>query len=151
MRTVLLEKRSRIERYCTLCMNSLCEHVRPIIQNNCFSYGFHWFYKHFAEISAPKLILWGTKAWKPYKNNTSGCKVDRKAYKTNASEDYPTKNDFSGEHFLLDFIDPGAVLLMYWIIFSCGAKSFAHRTLLYFLQKRKVYQQCVFLSKSVRA
>jgi len=39
--------------------------------------------------------------------------VDRKAYKTNASEDYPTKNDFSGEHLLLDFIDPGAVLLMY--------------------------------------
>ena len=72
---------------------------------------------------------------KPYKNNTFGCKVRQKAYKTNALENYQIKNDFSSKHFLLFFVEPDAVLLMHLIICSVGVKSFAHRTLLYFLDK----------------
>ena len=42
---------------------------------------------------------------------------------------------FSSKHFLLVFIGPDAALLMHLIICSVGVKSFAHRTLLYFLDK----------------
>ena len=74
-------------------------------------------------------------ARKPYKNNTFGCKVRQKANKTNALENDQIKHDFSSKHFLLVFVEPDAVLLMHLINCSVGVKSFAHRTLLYIIDK----------------
>ena len=88
---------------------------------------------------------------KPYKNNTFGCKVGQKAYKTNALENYQIKNDFSSKHFLLVLVEPDAVLLMKLIILSVGAKSFAHRTLLYLSSKMITHKWYLYLSKTVCA
>ena len=90
-------------------------------------------------------------ARKPYKNNTCGCKVGQKAYKTNALEHELTKHDFPSKHFLLVFIGPDAVLLMHLINSSVGVKSFAHRALLYFSSKMITHKWELYLSKIVRA
>ena len=82
---------------------------------------------------------------KPYKNCTFGCKVEQKAYKTNALEHQLPKHDFSSKHFVLVFIGPDAVLQIHLINLSVGVKSFAHRTLLYFSSKMITHKWGLYL------
>ena len=87
---------------------------------------------------------------KPYKNYTFGCKVQQKAYKTNALEHQLPKHDFSKKHFLLVFIGPDAVLQIHLLNFSVGVKSFAHRTLLYFPSKMITHKWDFFIENRSR-
>ena len=82
---------------------------------------------------------------KPYKNCTFGCKVEQKAYKTNALEHQLPKHDFSSKHFVLFFIGPDAVLQIHLINLSVGVKSFAHRTLLFFSSQKVTHKRELYL------